>query len=181
MIRKAEALDTEVVVQVNRWAHIPQIILLALFSGLVWLVAPVHWLAALMCGLFLWMLYGRLVQIFIMSRHRTGMALLRQERFSEAISCFQSSYDFFTRHRWIERYRYITTFSISATTFREMALVNIAYAFIRLNDEETARGYYQRTLQEFPESTLVPRALELLEAEHNTIGENGTDGVKRAP
>ena len=51
----------------------------------------------------------------------------------------------------------------SAIGYREMALCNIAYSYVRLGDKVKAREYYQRAVEEFPESDVATGGLEYLE------------------
>ena len=48
----------------------------------------------------------------------------------------------------------------SALSYREMALVNIAYSYVQLDEKATALKYYQRALEEFPESKMAQSGIE---------------------
>ena len=47
---------------------------------------------------------------------------------SEAINEFQKSYDFFEKNQWVDKYRYLTLLTASKSSYREMALNNIAFS-----------------------------------------------------
>ena len=92
------------------------------------------------------------------------MQLLRIGQYPEAIARFEASYIFFTRHVWIDRYRSIVMMSPSAASYREAALINIAFCYAQIGQGAEAKNYYLRTLHEFPESGLAKAALTLIES-----------------
>src|SRR5690606_3162769 len=78
--------------------------------------------------------------------HSKGMKKIREGNFSDAIPDFVKSYDFFTKHIWIDKYRYITLLSSSRVSYREMALNNIAFSYGQIGNGEKAKEYYEQTL-----------------------------------
>lgn len=50
--------------------------------------------------------------------HRRGIALSRSGDYSLAIREYEKSYAFFTRHSWIDRYRYIVLLSASRISYK---------------------------------------------------------------
>lgn len=96
--------------------------------------------------------------------HRHGMRLYRNRQYSAAIEAFQSSYDFFTSHAWIDRFRSIVMMSPSAMSYREMALCNIAFCYSQIGDGDNAERYYRQALDEFPDSGLAAAALRMIES-----------------
>ena len=74
----------------------------------------------------------------------------------------QESYDFFTRCRWLDRYRAVTLMSLSAISYREMALINIAFAYSQIGDGGKAKEHYERALDDFPNSGMASAALKLI-------------------
>lgn len=100
--------------------------------------------------------------------HRAGMALFRQGRFAEALPCFQRSYDFFTRRRWLDDWRYVALLSSSRISYREMALLNIAYCYGQMGDGPRSLECYQRVAAEFPGSGMAEAALKMFESARRT-------------
>lgn len=88
--------------------------------------------------------------------------------FTDAIRSHERSYEFFTIHSWLDRYRAITMMTPSAICYREMALVNIAFAYVQLGEEKTACDYYERTLSEFPGSEMATESLAMLKGNGNS-------------
>src|SRR4051812_3023465 len=78
-------------------------------------------------GALTYLVISFVLRTFIPKDHRRGMALVKQKRYAEAIPFFKNSYTFFTKNLWIDKYRYLTLFSSSAISYREMALNNIAF------------------------------------------------------
>ena len=102
------------------------------------------------------------LRTFIPKDHRQGIALVKKQRFSDAISFFQKSYSFFSKNNWIDKYRFLTLLSSSRMSYREMALCNIAFCYSQIGDGKTAIEFYTRALKEFPDSGLAQTALRML-------------------
>lgn len=96
--------------------------------------------------------------------HRRGIRLVMAGHFPEAISCFEKSYAFFAKYPWLDSMRYGVLFSSSNMPYREMALVNIAFAFGQLGEGAKSKAYYERALKEFPGSVLAQTSLNMIKA-----------------
>ena len=62
--------------------------------------------------------------------------------------------------------------SRSAMSYREMAQINIAFAYSQIGDSAKAKQYYQRALDEFPHSGMARAALRMIDSVERTIVEN---------
>lgn len=91
-----------------------------------------------------------------------GMRLIKRGNYEEAIECFQRSYDYFERYRWVDKFRFITLLSCSRVSYREMALCNIAFCYGQLGEGEKAVRWYQKTLEQFPDSMIARMNLNVL-------------------
>lgn len=100
--------------------------------------------------------------LLINKSHKLGMKLIKQEKYADAIPCFIRSYDFFKRYEWLDKYRYLTLLSSSKMSYKEMALNNIAFCYGQAGDGIRSKEYYERTLQEFPDSGLAKAGLRLI-------------------
>jgi hypothetical protein len=109
-----------------------------------------------------------------------GVSLFRQERFADALPHFQRSYEFFTRHRWLDDWRFLTMLSSSRISYREMALLNVAFCYSQTGDGQRSRQCYQQALQEFPDSRMAQAALRMFEAAQ-CIPETGAEGRRGKP
>lgn len=63
---------------------------------------------------------------------------MRLGDFENALNAFQRSYVFFSKHYWIDRFRFITMFTSSAISFRDMALNNMGVCYLRLKQPQKA-------------------------------------------
>lgn len=112
-------------------------------------------------GSVLYVILSRLLKRFIAKDQQKGMVQVRKEKFAEAIPFFEKSYQFFTKHKWIDRFRYVTLLSSSRMTCREIALVNTAFCYSQIGEGEKARKYYERAHEEFPDSSIAKTTLNL--------------------
>lgn len=126
------------------------------------LLGPHLW--ALLCGVLVYLLYARGARAVLLRHHAAGIAALRARRFREAVPEFEASYAFLERHPWIDRYRAVFLLSPSAQSFREMALLNAAFAQLQLGHAAEAKVLYQRTQNQFPASATAAAALRWLAA-----------------
>ena len=108
-----------------------------------------------------------LLRNLIPHNHRSGMRLVRSGNYEQAISEYEKSYAFFSEHEWIDKYRFITLLSSGRMTYKEMALVNIAYCYTQIGDGRRAKEYYEKTLQQFPDSEMAKSALRMLNSVSN--------------
>ena len=91
-----------------------------------------------------------------------GMQLVRQQRFAEALPFFERSVAFFTAHRWVDTYRFVTILSAAGMDYKEMDLCNIAFCYGQLGQGLRAKAAYERVLQEYPNNGLAHAALNLI-------------------
>lgn len=103
-------------------------------------------------GISLYFLISIYLKILIPKWHRKGMNFMKKEKYDLAILSFQRSYEYFTKHAWIDQYRAITLFSTSKDSYAEMALINIINCFRQLGDVKMARKYLQILQEKFPEN-----------------------------
>jgi tetratricopeptide (TPR) repeat protein len=119
-------------------------------------------------GAAIYLVYSFGSRMLLARAHRRGIRLAHQHRFAEAIAEYEASYDFFSRHRWLDDYRSIFMMTPGAMSYREMALVNIAFAYSQLGDGVQAVEYYRRALDEFPGNQIALAALKMMESAAHT-------------
>lgn len=150
---------TPIVKQIAWISLIPQFGLMVLFALIYYMLGikdfPL-WAAVT------YLVLSVLLRLTVAGQQRMGIRCVRKEQYEAAIEHFQKSYDFFKRHHWVDKYRFITMLSSSRISFKEMALNNIAYCYGQMGDGVKAREYYERTLQEFPDSEMAKAALNFL-------------------
>ena len=123
--------------------------------------------ASMAVGAGIYLVYSQICRRLVTRRIRRGYRLLKKNAFAEAIAEYGRAYDFFSRHAWIDRFRYLTVLSSSAYSYREIALCNIAFAYAQLGDGTKAVETYRRALQEFPACAAARTALKAAEAMEN--------------
>jgi tetratricopeptide (TPR) repeat protein len=99
--------------------------------------------------------------------HRKGMKFYKKRDYSKAIPMFLKSYNFFKNHEWLDKYRFIFLLSSSHLTYREMALINIAFCNTQIKEGQEAKKYYELAMKEFPESQMAKMGLNMMEASKN--------------
>lgn len=142
------------------WAAlVPQ---LALLFGLSYLFHQFDPDNGILFGALVYLVLSFILKLTITGAHRTGIRAIRKLDFANAIPDFERSYACMQRHPWVDRWRSITVLSASATSYREMALVNIAFCRGQLGDGAQCRALYERALVEFPDSAIAKAALNML-------------------
>lgn len=145
--------------ETNKLFVIPQVLFMGLLMGIYYFIG-VH------DFFFLGMLtYGAIsfgVRGYLTREHRRGINRINESALQEAISHFQNSFDFFEKHTWIDKHRYITMFTPSKMCYREMALNNLAYCYFQTGDADKAIEFYERCVAEYPGNTMARRGLNML-------------------
>ena len=132
--------------------------------GLAHLVFGGAWSEAFLIGAGLYLVYSSGSRAILAREHKAGMRLTKRGGFAEAIPHYEKSLAFFERHAWVDRWRALTMLSSGRLSYREMALVNIAFCYSQVGEGEKAEAYYRRTLADFPDSVIARTALRLMES-----------------
>lgn len=143
-------------------ATIPQFLSLAAAATVGWFVT--HSLSGVYWGGAVYLICSLGSRRLIPRDHRRGIRLSQAHQYEDAIRAYKDSYEFFTRHAWIDRYRSLTMMSPSAISYREMALINIAFAYSQIGNGDKAKEYYRRAQEEFPDSGMANAALKMIES-----------------
>jgi len=115
-------------------------------------------------GAFPLLAYSVISKVVVARLHRTGIRLVKRGEWDEAIPFFQQSYEFFSRHPWVDRFRAVAILSPSRISYREMALANIAFCHGQAGRGLESRQGYERTLVEFPNSILAQSAIRMFDS-----------------
>ena len=108
----------------------------------------------------------------IARHHRKGMRLVRAGKYKEAILEFEKSLEFFSKYSWVDKLRFITILSSSRITYKEMALVNIAFSYTQIGKGKLAKEYYEKALELFPDSQIAKSALNMILSVENSSKES---------
>ncbi|MDO5972797.1 tetratricopeptide repeat protein [Flavivirga jejuensis] len=113
-------------------------------------------------GAITYLIISQLLRRVIAKEHKAGMLKVKLEKFEEAIPLFKNSYEFFKRNDWIDKYRFLTLLSSGRMTYKEMALINIAFCYGQSGNGKLSKEYYERALNEYPKSGMAKAGLRLL-------------------
>lgn len=150
---------TPIIKQIAWVNFIPQAVYIALFFGLFYSLGVKN---PFVPAVLIWFALASALQNLVPREHRRGMALVKQGDYASAIEHFKNSYDYFTRNTWVDKYRSVVLLSISRISYREMALLNVAFCYSQTGEGEKAKEYYNRVLEEFPNSIMAQTALNML-------------------
>ncbi len=99
----------------------------------------------------------------IPKNHRKGINYIKNNQYDEALVEFHESYLYFSKYKWIDKYRHIVMLSPSQISYTEMALLNMAFCYGQLGYGEKAKELYQQVLKEFPDSQIAITSLKMFE------------------
>lgn len=108
--------------------------------------------------------YSWTSRLVIAREHHAGMKLVRRGAFQEALPHFESSFEFFSRRKWLDEWRGLVLLSSSKAGYREMALLNIAYCYGQIGQGDRAIETYQHCLDLFPNSKMALYSLRMLQS-----------------
>ncbi len=103
----------------------------------------------------------------IAKEHRQGMKLVRKQKFEAALPSFEKSVAYFSKNRWVDKYRFLTLLSSSRACYKEMGLCNMAFCYSQIGNGQKAKEYYEQVLKEFPENGLALAGLNMLRSVEN--------------
>ena len=138
---------------------IPQLILMGIIFGIFYMLKVKE--PFIFVGFTYLLLSFGLKKVFL-KNHTREITLTKEGKNVEAIASFEQSAKFFGDHLWVDNYRFITLLSASKYLYREMALVNISYCYMALNNKEKAKEYYMKVLQEYPDNEMAKLGLSIL-------------------
>jgi tetratricopeptide (TPR) repeat protein len=168
-----------VIRQINWFAVAAQTVVIILLVLLVFLLTPppetqtdvaLRVWRPLFIAMAIYLGWSFTSKLLAFREHRKGMLLIRQEKYREAIEAFKRSYDQFADYPWVDRLRWLVCLDASAVSYREMALVNIAFCHVYLDEGDQAKQIYERALKEFPGSSIATSALRMIESFEKRTG-----------
>lgn len=153
--------EKPIVRQVAWLSMFPQFIVMGVLVGVSILLVKSFKLALLL-AMAAYLVIAFILRCRVPLNHRKGILLYKQGNYAQAIEEFKKSYDFFQKHSWIDKYRYLTLLSSSKASYAEMALLNIAFCYTQSNNAELSKEYYKKVLEFFPDSEMAKSALNMI-------------------
>lgn len=148
------------IIKQTKWLYSAIHLLIMGFIMLIWYLFNSE--NAIFYGALTYLLLSFSLKNLIPRDHRRGIKNTKLGQFEAAIPYFEKSYAYFKKHEWLDNYRVLTLLSPSQMSYREMALANIAFSFGQIGNGQKSKAYYEKTLEEFPESVLAKSALKLI-------------------
>ena len=139
------------------------LVIAALITVVHQLLKPTRLTVSLVIGLAIYLVYSQTVRWLVGQNIIRGYFLLKKGAYPEAIEAYEKGYEFFTRHPWLDEYRYLLLLRPSAYSYREVALCNVAFAYGQMGEGNKAIEGYRRVLSEFPDCPLAKSSLRLAE------------------
>ena len=135
----------------------------------------------ILAGAILYLIVSFCLRFIIPFHHRKGMRLIKKDLYKEAIPFFENSYAFFANKKWIDRWRCLILLSSSRISYKEMALINIAFCYTQIGEGAKAKETYERALLEFPESEIAKVSLKIFESAKGFAEQINPAGPAQAP
>ena len=149
----------------SAWLYwIPQLVVMCLIILIWYQIRPSN---AALFGAIIYFFISISLKIVIPKSHRYGMRNIKSKKYKDAISYFEKSIAFFNKNQWLDQYRFIFLLSASKMAYREMAYCNIAFCYVQMNKMKGAQKFYEKALEEFPESKLAMEGIEALKQAKN--------------
>jgi hypothetical protein len=92
----------------------------------------------------------------------TGVKLLKEGKYEEAIPFIQKDIGYFTRRSWIDRFRFALMISSSSLSYREISLCNMAYCLLQTGKVKESKELYESILTQYPENMVVKAQLKTI-------------------
>lgn len=150
--------------QLSWFSVVPQLIIIGL---LIFLYHLADFDEPFIFGALTYSMLALGLRNLISKKHRQGMRFVKQQKFLDALPCFEKSVEYFTKNNLVDKYRYLTLLSSSKMTYKEMGLCNIAFCYSQTGNGQKAKEYYEQALKEFPENGLAIAGLNMLKSVEN--------------
>jgi tetratricopeptide (TPR) repeat protein len=152
-----------VVRQLNWMGLIPQFVAIGIFAVIAHAAFPdLDVPFDIFIAALAYFIFCRVMRAKFVRDHRSGMRAYQAQRFQEAISHFEASYQFFATHRQLDTWRSLLFGVASPNTYRVIALCNMAYCYSQAGDGQRAIKFYEQALHEEPGCALARASLNML-------------------
>lgn len=114
----------------------------------------------LACLLYVGVIIG--VRFLVFPKLNRGVKLLKKARYEEALTIFQETSEYFSRHPRLDQYRWLLRMDSTSMSYREISLINIAACYFHLGQAEQSKLAYEKVLAEYPENAIALNALKAI-------------------
>jgi hypothetical protein len=97
-----------------------------------------------------------------------SIRLIKEGKLNEAVPYIERSIDFYTRHPWIDKYRFLLMVSSSKRGMRESSICNLGFCLLQTGNVSAAKEVYEDVLRQYPENTVAEIQLKTINAVANS-------------
>jgi hypothetical protein len=128
-----------VVRQLQWMGLIPQFVAIAVFAVIVRVAFPNLGVPVdIFIGALVYLIFCRVMRARFVRDHQNGMRAYHAQKFQDAISHFEASYRFFSKHRRLDTWRSLLFGVASPNPYRIIALCNMAYCYSQTGEGQRA-------------------------------------------
>jgi hypothetical protein len=138
------------------------------------------WPATAFASPIVYMAFCRIMRWRFAGHHRGGIRAYRARRFDEAVVHNRASFEFFERHPWMDRWRFLLFGTASRTPYKTMALGNLAYSEVMRGNRSLAVSLFEQALRLTPGYANAEVGLAMLGTTESGI-KPSRDGNNRPP
>lgn len=158
-------MDVPIYKPVNIFRALPQLIMIILLSVLFYFTIFVSDIfSAALLSIFIVLAYRYLIRYTVLMNSVKGIKCLKKGDLEGAIRYFDKYNAFFTEHEILNKYGFIIFLSPSKYTYKELALVNLAYSYAQKGDIDQAKVYYQECLKINPQNGMAVSSMNFIKA-----------------
>lgn len=95
---------------------------------------------------------------------RKSIKLIKEEKFGEAIPYIEKSIEFYNKHSWIDKYRFLLMVSSSKRGIRESSICNLGFCLLQIGHVKAAKEVYEGVLRQYPENAIAKSQLRTINA-----------------
>jgi hypothetical protein len=101
-----------------------------------------------------------------------SIRLIKEEKFGEAIPYIERSIQYYNKHSWIDKYRFLLMVSSSKRGIRESSICNLGFCLLQSGNAKAAKEVYEDVLRQYPENTIAKIQLKTINTVANSTESN---------
>ena len=130
-------------------------------------------LLSILAGAVIIVLYYYLMRNTINLDFARGIRQIKAGRYKAAIDSFKKSVAQYEKYPFLDKWRFIIFLSSSRYGFHEMALTNLAFAYIKSGELSSAKKCYEECLRINPDNQTAKNISSLIDISPREITEAG--------
>jgi len=156
--------------ETNWFAIIPHLFVIGILTLFFYMITKNYYVEASFVTYFI---LTRVVRfVFIPKVVYSGIKLIKEAKFDQAIPFIQETIDYYTKNSWIDKFRFLLLISSSKKTFRETSICNLAYCYLQVGDIKKARSIYMNILEQYPMNNNAKSMLNTINLVENDVTNN---------